>query len=34
MVRVRIIGATANSLLGELLTGAPILKSHIEGEMA
>jgi tRNA-2-methylthio-N6-dimethylallyladenosine synthase len=33
-VRVRIIGATANSLLGELLTGAPILNSHIEGEMA
>jgi tRNA-2-methylthio-N6-dimethylallyladenosine synthase len=34
MVRVRIVGATANSVLGELLTEAPILNSHIEGEMA
>jgi tRNA-2-methylthio-N6-dimethylallyladenosine synthase len=34
MMRVRIIGATANSLLGEPLAAAPVLNSHIEGEMA
>jgi tRNA-2-methylthio-N6-dimethylallyladenosine synthase len=34
MVRVRIAGATANSLLGEPLTAEPVFNSQIEGEMA
>jgi tRNA-2-methylthio-N6-dimethylallyladenosine synthase len=34
MVRVRITAATAISLVGEPLTAAPVLNSHVEGEMA
>jgi hypothetical protein len=33
-IPVRITGATANSLIGELLTPARFCNSQIEGEMA
>ena len=34
VIPVQITGATANSLIGELLTAAPVFNSQIEGEMA
>jgi tRNA-2-methylthio-N6-dimethylallyladenosine synthase len=34
VVPVQITGATANSLIGELVTTAPVFNSQIEGEMA
>jgi tRNA-2-methylthio-N6-dimethylallyladenosine synthase len=34
MIPVQITGATANSLIGELVTAAPVFNSQIEGEMA
>jgi tRNA-2-methylthio-N6-dimethylallyladenosine synthase len=34
VIPVQITGATANSLIGELVTAAPVFNSQIEGEMA